>query len=108
MTPSRYTAVASIMRTKVAGEIADAAKKMTIGEMAGSARRGVGHVWDAINAGAQATAKHLEAKKAPKFVSGLIHAAPTVGAAYLGYKGLQGLSNWNTNRIMRNQVQGGY
>jgi hypothetical protein len=93
---------------KVANEVVDAAKKMTIGDMAGSVRRGTGHVWDAANIGAQSMAEHLKSKGAPKIVSGLIHAAPTVGAAYLGYKGLQGLSNWNTNRIMRNQMQGGY
>ncbi|CAB4131651.1 hypothetical protein UFOVP276_62 [uncultured Caudovirales phage] len=108
MTPSRYAAVASIMRTKVANEVTEAAKKMTIGEMAGSLRRGTGHVWDAANVGAQHAAEHLTSKGAPKLVAGAIHAAPVVGAAYLGLKGLQGLSNWNTNRIMRNQMQGGY
>lgn len=104
MTSRQYTAVLSVLRTKTAAE--EGVKGKTIGEMAGSVRRGAGHVWDAANAGAQAAAKHLESKGAPKIVSGAIHVAPVAGAVYGGYKALQGLSNWNTNRIMRSQ--GGY
>jgi hypothetical protein len=102
MTSKQYAVVSSVLRTKFAAD----EKSKTLGELAGSAKRGVGHVWDAANAGAQAAAKHLEAKGAPKIVSGAIHAAPAVGAVYGGYKALKGLSNWNTNRVIRNQ--GGY
>ena len=109
MSTQKIRTALAVLRAKTAASPAvDAAKNMTVGELAGVARRGVGHVWDAANMGAQSMAGHLEAKGAPKIVSGAIHALPTAAAAYGGYKVLQGLSGWNRDRILRSQMGGGY
>jgi hypothetical protein len=107
MNASQYRVALSVLREKTAATVAEgvqAAKGKTVGELLGSARRGIGHVWDATNKGTQAMAEHLEAKGGPKVLSGAIHAAPTIAAAYGGYKALQGLAGWNRDRGM----QGGY
>ena len=109
MNSKEYRVVLSALRTKTAAESDLAGTALR--ELAGKARRGAGHVWDAANKGTQAMAGHLEAKGAPKIVSGAIHALPTAAAAYGGYKVLQGLSGWNRDRVLRAQMQmqgGGY
>ena len=104
MNTKEYRVALSVLR-KTAAE-ASGVKGKTIGELVGAARRGVGHVWDATNAGAQSMAAHLEAKKAPKILVGAVHAAPVAAAAYGGYKALQGLAGWNRDRVMRSQMGG--
>jgi hypothetical protein len=101
MRPTIKTALA-VLRMKTAAE----ASGTPIRDAVSSARRGVGHVWDAVNKGAQTTAEHLASKGAPKIVSGAIHAAPVAGALYGGYKVLQGASDWNRDRILRSQMGG--
>lgn len=109
MNSNQYRVALSVLREKTAATVAEgveAAKGKTVRELLGSAHRGIGHVWDATNAGAQAMASHLEAKKAPKILSGAIHAAPVAAVAYGGYKALQGLAGWNRDRVMRSQMGG--
>lgn len=105
MTTKEHRTVLTLLRTKTAG-VASEAKSKTLGELVGSVRRGAGHVWDAANVGAQSAARHLESKKAPKILVGAVHAAPVAGAAYGAYKALQGLSGWNNERVLRNQMGG--
>ena len=104
MNVKEYRAALSTLR-KTAAE-SSAVKGKTIGELIGLVRRGAGHLWDATNAGAQSMASHLEAKNAPKILVGAVHAAPVAGAAYGGFKALQGLAGWNRDRVMRNQMGG--
>lgn len=104
MNAQQYRVALSTLREKTASPADGVTKGRTVRELLETAHRGVGHVWDATNAGAQAMASHLEAKKAPKILVGAIHAAPVAGAVYGGYKALQGLAGWNRDRGM----QGGY
>jgi hypothetical protein len=103
-TPKVRTALA-VLRTKTAAE----AKSTGVRDLLGSARRGVGHVWDAANKGSQAMAEHLDSVKAPKILSGAVHALPVGVATYGAYKTLKGVSDWNKERVLRKQMAaGGY
>ena len=95
------------LRIKTAATAEEAAS-VGIGDILSSARRGAGHVWDSANKGTQAMAEHLESVKAPKILSGAVHALPVGLAAYGGYRVLKGLNDWNNNRTLQNQMGGGY
>jgi hypothetical protein len=98
MKPFQYAKALSILRIKTAG---------LVGDTAGLAGRTVGHLWNAANAGAQATAGHLGNVGAPSALTGLITAAPTLGAGYGVYKGVTGAKNkmdeWKYQRQLRAQ-----
>ena len=97
MKSSQYAKALSILRSKTAG---------VMGAVGGVGRT-AGHVWNAVNAGAQATAGHLGNVGAPKALTGLITAAPTLGAGYGVYKGGKGVKNkldeWKYKRQLREQ-----
>jgi len=98
MQPSQYAKVLGILRSKTAGLVGDAA---------GFVGKTTGHLWNAANAGAQATAGHLGSVGAPAALTGLITAAPTLGAGYGAYKGVTGAKNkldeWKYQRQLRAQ-----
>jgi hypothetical protein len=98
MSPAQYAKALSILRTKTAGIVGDAAGKIG---------RTTGHLWNAANAGAQATAGHLGSVGAPKALTGLITAAPVLGATYGVYKGGKGVKNkldeWKYQRQLKAQ-----
>jgi len=98
MKPSQYAKALSILRTKTAG---------IVGSTAGAIGRTTGHLWNAANAGAQATAGHLGSVGAPKALTGLITAAPTLGVGYGVYKGGKGAKNkldeWKYQRQLKAQ-----
>ena len=77
MTTKQYSIALSLLRTKMAG---------LVGDTAGLIGRTTGHLWNAANAGAQATAGHLGSVGVPKALTGMITAAPTLAAGW----GLQG------------------
>jgi hypothetical protein len=98
MNPFQYAKALNILRTKTAG---------LVGNAAGTASRTVGHLWNAANAGAQATAGHLGSVGAPSALTGLITAAPTLAAGYGVYKGGKGVKNkmdeWKYQRQLKAQ-----
>ena len=98
MTPSQYAKALSILRIKTAG---------IVGDTAGLVGRTTGHLWNAANAGAQATAGHLGSVGAPKALTGLLTAAPTLGVGYGAYKGVAGAKNkldeWKYQRQLQQQ-----
>jgi hypothetical protein len=98
MRSSQYSKALSILRIKTAG---------IVGSTAGAIGRGTGHLWNAANAGAQATAGHLGSVGAPTALTGLITAAPTLAAGYGVYKGGKGVKNkmdeWKYKRQLRQQ-----
>ena len=101
MKPSQYAKALGLLRIKTAGIVGS-----TLGA-AGTASRGAGHLWNAVNAGAQATAGHLGNVGAPAALTGLITAAPTLGAGYGVYKGGKGVKNkmdeWKYQRQLKAQ-----
>ena len=98
MRSSQYSKALSILRIKTAG---------IVGSTAGAIGRGTGHLWNAANAGAQATAGHLGSVGAPTALTGLITAAPTLAAGYGVYKGGKGVKNkmdeWKYQRQLKAQ-----
>ena len=101
MKPSQYAKALSILRIKTAGIIGSTAGA------AGTVGRTAGHLWNAVNAGAQATAGHLGSVGAPSALTGLITAAPTLGAGYGVYKGGKGVKDkmdeWKYQRQLKAQ-----
>ena len=101
MKPSQYAKALSVLRVKIAGIVGSTAGAV------GTAGRATGHLWNAVNAGAQATAGHLGNVGVPKALTGMITAAPTLAAGYGVYKGGKGVKNkldeWKYKRQLRAQ-----
>ena len=98
MTPFQYARALGILRTKTAASAMDVLR---------TAKSGVGHLFNAANIAAQAGAGHLESVGAPKALTGLMTAAPTLGLGYGVYKGGKGakdkLDQWKYQRQLRAQ-----